>query len=43
MKLSEIAKKPKLVIVTIDDPEVVQEFGEPLEFILGTASLWMCS
>lgn len=32
MKLSELAKKPQLVKVTIDDADIVQEFGEPLEF-----------
>lgn len=32
MKLSEIAAKPKLVKVVMDDEEVVQEFGESLEF-----------
>jgi hypothetical protein len=32
MKLSELAKKPQLVKVTIDDADIVAEFGEPLEF-----------
>jgi hypothetical protein len=32
MKLSEIAAKPKLIKVILDDEEVVQEFGESLEF-----------
>lgn len=32
MKLSQIAKKPQLTTVTIDDEDVVKEFGEPLEF-----------
>lgn len=32
MKLSQIAKKPQLVTVVIDDEDVVKEFGEPLEF-----------
>lgn len=32
MKLSEIAKKPQLIQITIDDEDIVQEFGEALEF-----------
>lgn len=32
MKLSELAKKPQLIKVTIDDEDIVKEFGEPLEF-----------
>ena len=32
MKLSQIAAKPQLIQVTIDDEDVVKEFGEPLEF-----------
>lgn len=32
MKLSEIAKKPQLMQVTLADEEIVKEFGEPLEF-----------
>lgn len=32
MKLSELAKKPQLIKITIDDEDIVQEFGEPLEF-----------
>lgn len=32
MKLSEIAKKPKLIEVTINDADIVEEFGEPLTF-----------
>ena len=32
MKLSELAKKPQLVKVTIDDADIVTDFGEPLEF-----------
>jgi hypothetical protein len=32
MKLSEIAKKPKLVEVTINDTDIVAEFGEALTF-----------
>ena len=32
MKLSDIAKKPQLVEVTIDSPEIVETYGEPLTF-----------
>jgi hypothetical protein len=32
MKLSEIAKKPQLIMITIDDEDIVAEFGEVLEF-----------
>jgi hypothetical protein len=32
MKLSEIAAKPKLIQVKLDDEDVVKEFGEPLEY-----------
>ena len=32
MKLSEVAKKPTLIKMTLDDDETVREFGEPLEF-----------
>lgn len=32
MKLAEIAKKPQLALMTLDDAETVKEFGEPLEF-----------
>lgn len=32
MKLSELAKKPQLIEVTIDDADIVQEFGEALTF-----------
>lgn len=32
MKLSDLAKKPQLVQVTITDEELVKEFGEPIEF-----------
>jgi hypothetical protein len=32
MKLSEVAKKPQLIEVTIDDEDIVAEFGEPLVF-----------
>ena len=32
MKLSELSKKPQLVVMTLDDEETVKEYGEPLEF-----------
>lgn len=32
MKLSQIAKKPQLIKVSLDDEDIVKEFGEPLEF-----------
>lgn len=32
MKLSELAKKPQLVMVTITDEDIVAEFGEAIEF-----------
>lgn len=32
MKLSQIAAKPQLIMMTLDDEETVKEFGEPLEF-----------
>jgi hypothetical protein len=32
MKLSEIAKKPRLIEVTINDADIVEEFGEALTF-----------
>jgi hypothetical protein len=32
MKLAQIAKKPQLALMSLDDEETVKEFGEPLEF-----------
>lgn len=32
MKLAQIAKKPQLTLMSLDDEETVKEFGEPLEF-----------
>ena len=32
MKLSEIAKKPQLTKIVLDDEATVEEFGEALEF-----------
>lgn len=32
MKLSQLAAKPQLITVVLDDEETVKELGEPLEF-----------
>jgi hypothetical protein len=32
MKLSQLAGKPQLIEVTIDDADIVEEFGEAIEF-----------
>lgn len=32
MKLSQLASKPQLIKLTIDEEVIVKEFGEPLEF-----------
>lgn len=32
MKLNQLAAKPKLITVTLDDEDIVKEFGEPVEF-----------
>lgn len=32
MKLSQLAAKPQLIKVSLDDQDIVQEFGEPIEF-----------
>jgi hypothetical protein len=32
MKLSQLAAKPQLIMITLDDAETVKEFGEPVEF-----------
>lgn len=32
MKLSQLASKPQLIKLTIDEEAIVKEFGEPLEF-----------
>lgn len=32
MKLSDITSEPKLIELTLDDQDVVKEFGEPLTF-----------
>jgi hypothetical protein len=33
MKLNQIASKPKLIEVTLDDEDTVKEYGEPLTFM----------
>ena len=32
MKLSQLAAKPQLIKLVLDDKDVVKEYGEPLEF-----------
>jgi hypothetical protein len=32
MKLSQLARKPQLIEITIDSAEVVEEYGEPITF-----------
>jgi hypothetical protein len=32
MKLTQLAAKPQLIQITLDDEETIQEFSEPLEF-----------
>lgn len=32
MKLKDLASKPQLVKITLDDEDIVKEYGEPLEF-----------
>jgi hypothetical protein len=32
MNLSDLAKKPQLIKISLDDEETVKEFGEPIEF-----------
>lgn len=32
MKLNQLAAKPQLIMLTLDDEDTVKEFGEPLEF-----------
>ena len=34
MKLTELASKPKLVKVLIDDKEIVEKYGEEIEFFI---------
>jgi len=32
MKLSQLASKPQLIKMTLDDEDTIKEFGEPVEF-----------
>jgi hypothetical protein len=32
MKLNQIASKPKLIEITLDDEDTIKEYGEPLSF-----------
>jgi hypothetical protein len=32
MKLAELAKEPKLISIKIDDPGIVEKYGEDVEF-----------
>lgn len=32
MKLQDLARKPQLIKITLDDQDLVQEFGEAIEF-----------
>lgn len=32
MKLNQLAAKPQLIKFTLDDEDVIKEFGEPIEF-----------
>jgi hypothetical protein len=32
MKLSQLAAKPQLIVVSLDDAETIKEFGEAIEF-----------
>jgi hypothetical protein len=32
MKLSNLASKPQLITITLNDEEIIQEFNEPIEF-----------
>ena len=34
MKLTQLASKPQLECVTIDDKDIVEQYGEPLEFYM---------
>lgn len=34
MKLQELAAKPKLEMVSIDTPQILELYGEPLEFYM---------
>ena len=32
MKLAELAAEPKLIPITLDEADIVEKYGEPLEF-----------
>lgn len=32
MKITEIASKPQLIKLTVNNPSIVEEFGEPIDF-----------
>jgi hypothetical protein len=32
MKLKDLAKKPELIKITLDDKEIIEQYGEPLDF-----------
>ena len=32
MKINQIASKPKLIQLVIDDSDIVEQYGEPIEF-----------
>jgi len=34
MNISELAVKPSLIKVTVDDEAIIEEYGEPLEFFV---------
>lgn len=34
MKLSELAKKPQLTEITLDEPHLVEEYGESINFYI---------
>ena len=32
MKLSQLTAKPQLIMITLDDPDTIKEYNEPVEF-----------
>lgn len=32
MKLSQLTAKPQLIMITLDDPDTLKEYNEPVEF-----------
>jgi len=34
MKLTQLAAKPKLINIALEDKETVEEYGEPIEFFM---------